>query len=343
MEKKSWHSPLPVTAWHKAAQAAWHAACEPGDFLDPGGPASMLRQASRSMAEIGFGLWLSWINQQGLFFSEMAITEHLDKAHVEDFARALRLNGNSGITVAIRIGELALMMMAMAVAGNWGWLHQIEMNIRRHAVPVRDKLGRLRAAQELFNLGIALMEKADLLAAERNSSTAAILFRDGFAISLLALRSLRIGNFSSIIVGQHLLEGDDGWHLRFTAHETKGKRAIEVPVPRALEEALHYYLSVCRPVLLGAANDAGHLWLSGRGNEALTEEGMQQAIVRRTRFAFGRSVYPHLFRDCAATSLALFTPMAVTFPGLGIAYGGSAADSTPAVARNGTKNVIPME
>ncbi|CAA7626002.1 hypothetical protein MCP1_500002 [Candidatus Terasakiella magnetica] len=200
------------------------------------------------------------------------------------------------------------MMMAMDMAGDWSWLHQIEMRIRRHAVPVRDKLARLRTAQELYSLGVTMMEKADLLAAERDSSTTAILFRDGFAISLLALRPLRIANFSSIIIGQHLLEEDDGWHLKFTAHETKGKRPIEVPVPRSLEEALHRYLSVYRLDLLGMANDTGHFWLSGRGNAALTKEGMQQAIARRTRIAFGWSVNPHLFRDCAATSLALLDP-----------------------------------
>ncbi|RAU20192.1 hypothetical protein CU669_19600 [Paramagnetospirillum kuznetsovii] len=268
----------------------------------------MLRQASRAMAEIGFGLWLSWLNQQGLLSPGMAITEYLDKAHVEDFARALRQDGNSGITVAIRVGELALTMMAMDMAGDWNWLHKIEKRIRRHAVPVRDKLGRLKSVQELFNLGIGMMNKADSIAAERAPSTAPILFRDGFAISLLALRPLRIANFSSIIIGQHLLEEDDGWHLKFTAHETKGKRPIEVPVPFSLEGALHRYLSVYRPVLLGAAKDMGHLWISGHHQVALTESGMQQAIVRRTRFAFGRSVNPHLFRDCAATSLALLDP-----------------------------------
>ena len=35
---------------------------------------------------------------------------------------------------------------------------------------------------------------------------------------------------------------------------------------------------------------------------------MYDSIIRRTRIVFGHSINPHLFRDCAATSIAIDDP-----------------------------------
>jgi hypothetical protein len=49
------------------------------------------------------------------------------------------------------------------------------------------------------------------------------------------------------------------------------------------------------------------LWVSSKGSP-MTSKGIYWCITKRTREAFGHSISPHLFRDCAATSIAIDDP-----------------------------------
>ncbi len=52
------------------------------------------------------------------------------------------------------------------------------------------------------------------------------------------------------------------------------------------------------------------MWVSAEGGP-LSEPQLCHLVEARTRAAFGRAVNPHLFRDAAATSLALEDPARV--------------------------------
>ncbi len=43
----------------------------------------------------------------------------------------------------------------------------------------------------------------------------------------------------------------------------------------------------------------------------MTEMALYDQICNRTKAAFGRSIHPHLFRDAAATTLAIADPLHV--------------------------------
>ena len=82
-----------------------------------------------------------------------------------------------------------------------------------------------------------------------------------------------------------------------------------------LVPALERYLSVHRPVLAaglgrGQAKAGAALWLSAEGGP-LSEPQLQHLVKARIRAAFGRPVNPHLFRDAAATSVAIEHPARV--------------------------------
>src|SRR5262249_20676438 len=72
------------------------------------------------------------------------------------------------------------------------------------------------------------------------------------------------------------------------------------------------YLNVHRP-LLSAINGrwAKHidnaLWVSSHGSP-MTEMAICDRIRRHTQLAFGAAINPHLFRDTAATTLAIPAP-----------------------------------
>jgi integrase len=141
----------------------------------------------------------------------------------------------------------------------------------------------------------------------------AVGYRNGLAIALLAARPLRLKNLAALELDRHLVRAGQGWRLVIPGAETKTGRPLELPFPEVLVPALERYVEVHRPVLAAAEGRRGQgqagaaLWLSPTGGP-LSAGTLAFHITERTRAAFGRAVNPHLFRDCAATSLALEDP-----------------------------------
>jgi integrase len=72
----------------------------------------------------------------------------------------------------------------------------------------------------------------------------------------------------------------------------------------------HYRAGIAALRHSGAGTASAALWLSMYG-PALTDNGIYDLIVARTREGLGQPVNPHLFRDCAATSVAIEDPVHV--------------------------------
>ncbi len=171
--------------------------------------------------------------------------------------------------------------------------------------PNPDKRARIRDSAEIYQLGFDLMEHPKR-AGNHGSILEAVDYRDGLIIAMLAARPVRLRNLSGIVIGQNLIRVDAAWYLVFTEQETKTSRAIEFQLPERLTPYLERYLSEFRPRFPGAATH-NQLWASREGGP-LTAGAISRFIGQRTERAFGRAINPHLFRDCAATSLALFDP-----------------------------------
>jgi len=89
---------------------------------------------------------------------------------------------------------------------------------------------------------------------------------------------------------------------------------MEMPVPEDLVPALELYLKQHRPVLLIGKPVPGRvrpptnaLWIT-KGGRMMEQSAIQVQITTHTQTAFGQSVNPHLFRDCAATTIAIENP-----------------------------------
>ena len=140
----------------------------------------------------------------------------------------------------------------------------------------------------------------------------AALFRDGLLIAFLAYRPIRRKNLASMVIGQHVRRVGDEWMVAFAAAETKGGRPLGFSFPAGLVSALQTYLDVYRPVLAsrgcqGAMSSAKELWVSAHGT-AMGASGIAHQVAAHTRDAFGTALSPHLFRDSAATSIAIDAP-----------------------------------
>ena len=194
---------------------------------------------------------------------------------------------------------------------DWSFIGSISARVYARRAPVSSKPSKLVEAHELLQLGLSLMKQA---AEIPNARSAAVLFRDGLIVALLALRPLRRKNLTNLTIGIDLIMIEGRWLIVLARSQTKTHAALEFAWPEELHEPLETYLAVHRATLIARhgrwhAEVGNRLWVSSDGSP-LTQMAIYDNIVRRTRKAFGRRINPHLFRDAAATSLAIHDPAA---------------------------------
>ena len=90
----------------------------------------------------------------------------------------------------------------------------------------RDKRSRLVGSNELYGLGLSLMAQA---ATKSTPRLAAMAFRDGLMIALLALRPLRRGNFINLTIGEYLVRTGAGWTIILPARSPRTMRNSRSP------------------------------------------------------------------------------------------------------------------
>ena len=288
---------------------AYEAAIRPGDPLEPGGLGAEWSAHSRRKNVKGYGRWLTWLSVQGQLDPSIGPTDRITREHIAAYVNDLH-QLNAPFTVLTRVEELIQMIRVMVPGYDIVWLHRLAARIRATAVSSRNKRQKVEPSEKLLDLGLDLMTEAEGPGGGTLLNRA-VTYRDGLMIALLATRPLRRRNFAALELGHNFRKvGDDYW-LCFPATETKTRRSIEVPFPSALVPHLERYVQQYRPLLgqrTGRWNPGGRataaLWVSTHGS-AMTEIAIYFRIMKLTRERFGQIINPHLFRDCAATSIAI--------------------------------------
>ncbi len=294
----------PLAEWPAADQGAWAAALRPGELFDDPGRLAHLRPASVRMTQQAYGRWLTWLDWP--VTEPASATRPATPETVAAFTKHL-LERNGSLTVVQRLQHLRTAFKALAPGGDWGFVASLEGRVRAGADAVRDKRSQLRMSDELYDLGCDLMTTADTAG---DPVRVAGRFRDGLMIALLAARPLRMHNLAMIEIGQHLVQSGEEWWLWLEKDETKTHRIIDLPLPEDLVDALEHYLVVHRPLLVAQGKPPSvtdRLWISRRG-VPMKENAIGVRINAETKKAFGRSISPHMFRDAAATSIAIDDP-----------------------------------
>ena len=302
----------PITEWPCADRDLWLAALRPGDVLEDGGALSGLSATTRCNIAKGYGRWLTWFETQGRLDDSVSPGDRITLARVREYVALLVRNNATG-TIITYLKELARAAKVMAPEKDWSCISRIAVRLRARHEPARPKRHRVVASAVLVDLGLELMARADHY--EDSDRRRLIRYRDGLQIALLAARPLRLRNFVALVLGRNVVRRGEVWWIEIEPAETKNKVPIEVPWPEGLVPHLEYYLSEIRPAL---ATGKGHrarppgdaLWLSTHGS-SMTSGSVHVRIINNTRAALGRAINPHLFRDCAATSLAIEDPVHV--------------------------------
>jgi integrase len=308
--------PLPIADWPLCDRELWNKAVEPSGLFVRGAGAHW-SAATRVFIACGYNGWILWLASKELLDPEMRPAVRVTRERVASYIAQIQTE-LAPYSVLDRIQGLHDALRVMEPQSNWKWLGQLRRNLKAQVHPARDKLSRLKQPQDLMALGERLMDEAEA-SSERSARRRAIRYRDGLMIALLAYRPIRRRNVAMMRLGRHLMKVSGCWRIVFTAEETKTHAPYDTAFPAALGPRLERYLAVYRPVLLGVEPadcngdappinaDVDAVWVSEDGIQ-LAYEAVAYQIVFRTRREFGRSVSPHMFRDCAATAVAIDNP-----------------------------------
>ncbi len=300
-----------MSTWPQHDQALWAAALLPADLLDPDGSHGVRHgysPRSNQKIEQGYGRWITHLQHHDPEALSLEPADRITPEHVKFYLERLQDLGNATQTCLSRLQDLHDMAKILSAQTDWLFLARFASKIRARHKPVRSK-GHLRLSDELLDLGFALMEEALHQSTERK---AAILYRDGLIIAFQALFANRRRNLASIEIGKNLIAVGETYLLRFAEDETKTGQFLEFECPEELGIAISHYLETIRPLLTQLtgrwAKPIGQaLWVSSDGSP-MTEMALYDVIRKRTKAAFGQSMSIHLFRDAAATTLAIADP-----------------------------------
>jgi integrase len=256
--------------------------------------------------EKGYGRWLAWLDSRGLLDGRVPAADRITPDRVRAYADYLEGENASG-TVIGRLIELKVTAAIMDPGRDWSWIYRMASRIRARHKPARRKRHRLLPIKRLFDLGLALMAHAET---ETTPLRRFKSFRDGLIIALLASRPLRLRNLTDLTLDRTLVRRRKAWWIQIPAAETKTKAPIELPWPAILAPYLETYLADYRSAIVtlrGTITTGDALWLSMYG-PPMNDNAVYIRVVARTREALGQPINPHLFRDCAATSIAIDDP-----------------------------------
>jgi integrase len=301
---------LTFKQWPPIDQDRWAAAQQPSDpFRQSASVAAKWAPSTRQHVEHAYGRFLYWLNARGELDPSLPPGARINEERLEAYLKHLQAI-KSPFTVQSDIQALGMALQAVEPGQDWKHVGRAAGRLRTRAVPVRDKRSSLRSPAELMDLAERLMEQAEAMAP---TLEAAMLYRDGFVIMLLAHRpTLRARNLGMIRCEEHMVHRNGQWNLLFGAHETKTKKPLELSVSAEVAQYLERYLSIYRPILLTAGGKNAPapipaLWVS-RDATPLCGSTLAHHIKRHTRAAFGAHINPHWFRDCTATDIAITHP-----------------------------------
>lgn len=310
--KPAYRTCLPISQWPATDQSAWQIALTENNPLSPNSAASGWSPATLRKIAAGYGRYLAWLDAHDALDPWDSIANRISHERLATYLEDLSCI-NRGHTPHNRIQELGNALRALAPDQDWRWIGRAAGRLRASAIPARDKRTKIRPIDELFHAGDQAMNHAET-AAGFSRRRRALLFRDGLMVAFLSFHPLRLKNFADLRLERHIKGQDGQLLLSLTASETKSGRPYEAPLAPLLTAPFVRYLKYHRPALISGCKgfwvpEPDALWISAIGGQ-LSAEVLSKRIVKLTGRS-GAPLSPHLFRTCAATTIALYAPEAV--------------------------------
>lgn len=297
---------LKFDSWPEADRARWIEACRPPDFLGKRRPASKWSAKRCQIVEQTYGQWLAWLYREGTLDPEALPQDRVTESRVIAFVEVLQ-DRMASASVGMMIGAFYRMMCVLDPGSDHEWLRNLAQWLKVNARSERNRLAHMVPPQQLYDLGLSLMRKAQAKGDE--TCYGATLGRDGLLIAMLICCPVRIKNLQGLSIGRHLRFDHDRYWINLSKDETKTGQAYQGEYLPELTTWIDWYLGGPRQILLSHGDDAStrHLWINKAG-QPMGESAIREQVKNRTRDAFGRHAWPHLFRAIAVTGLVDLAP-----------------------------------
>ncbi len=298
---------LPKNEWDAVYAIEWTDAVQTRRTFDfeNGGPLRNHSREDLARFQTAFGRWLGYLRHVGLQTTDgFAMLQ-------EPTALGGFIDQLAYVAPCTARGYITDLRTAVRTARPYGDFDRLDSACRyfwRTAKPTKDKASLLVPARSLFDYGFELMSRAS----RRNTGLQrATQFRDGLMIAVLIASVVRLKNFASTTIDDHLSRAAGRYHLHFRAKEVKSKLPLEIPLPIELTNPIDEWLEEYRSEFLRRRgrwyhpHDARHLWISESGAPYRSGTQIGARIVRLTSQRFNKDITAHIFRDIAATSIAI--------------------------------------
>jgi integrase len=294
---------LPLDLWPEADRNAWNAACRPAARLKPGGAAGHLKSVTREDHARHYGCFLDFLRRRGLLQSNEQAAANVTAHNVEAYITELKQHVSS-VTLHGSICTLRRAAQYMSPGREFIWLAEIAKDLALVARP-RSKLDRIVMCEVLVEAGLTLIKEAEI-SSTLTERARACQVRNGLMVALLALCPIRPKNFAALEIGRSFVKINGTWWIVLSASETKEKRPDERPINELLTPVIDLYLGQYRPVLARADNSSSALWLCYNNGAPIKDRRSLRVVISATTLAtVGVAVSPHLFRSCAASTVAI--------------------------------------
>lgn len=295
--------------WPADERLVWGKACVPAYTLtlDVGARAHHA-PISNFKAQQGYGRWLTFLHFEDKDALSIPAADRITPERVIAYVECLQKLGNSTQTIMSRLQELGEAAKVFGPDRKWRFINKLTAKVRARHKPARSKK-HLKLSDELVDLGKNLMAQAK---SSEDVLQAALLFRDGLMIAMTAYVPFRRRNIADSKIGENLIPMGGIYLLVLNEEKTKTYNEQELYVPEDLIEQLDEYLQIYRPYLMSRTGRwtkpvTHELWVSKDGSP-MTQIAIYDRIRLRTGEAFGTPMNPHLFRDAAATLMAIADP-----------------------------------
>jgi integrase len=306
---------LPSSEWPLADQEAWQSERTPAERFRRGGRASHMRAVTQEIIERQYGTYLYHLAERGELDMKVPAAAQVTPTAVANYLARVR-SGWSPVTIARSIQKVRRMAEIMAPHQDWGWLREVEYDLRAEAHP-KPRSDRLVDTAVLVESGLREFQSAEKSTNLRPYWRAARM-RDGLLMAFLALCPIRLRSWLGLTLNESFVRVGNRWWIVLDGRDTKEKRPDIRRVPEDLNRAVELYLTQARCLFLKgnspevqlkwAEGDlkslTGLLWINEHG-QPLGRSGMRDAFYRVTKRTVGRALSPHDFRRCAATTARL--------------------------------------
>jgi integrase len=298
--------------WPEIDRALWHHARSPSGPFDEEGPAAGWAKSTLQTVEFGYGVWLTWLDSIGQLDRSLRPIERVNKERVRSFLEAYA-PGRAPLSQAAALKGIARVVRCTEPPHGLVWLTKMADRMGNTRERARPKPPRMATIRELLDLGEELYIDGAFEMENDDEVKGAVALRDGLMILMLAARpGLRRAALCAMKLGDTAFIDEHDFWVEFPPELIKTRHRVRLAYPRSLHPYIERYLEEARPILLDnpfarKSVDEGWFWVNRRGRRVRGDYATSR-IPSLIEERLGRRVSLHLFRDCAATDIALEDP-----------------------------------